>query len=207
MNIESLQKTITRYYVTKDQTKNEILRIESEIKALKHDQLVLEQVVTLFRHLIKREVYDHAERFSEIVEQGMRAIFHDQELGFRFDVEEKRGKVSIQCVTTSQEGHEGDPLKAFGGGVASIQSLILRVLVLKRKKLAPYLFLDESLAALSEEYVQQAALFLKEVCKRFEVNILLITHNKTFQEYADHVYRVVPKVEGEETYTEIEKVR
>lgn len=189
--LAAIEQTLQRYDLAKSHAHKEVKRFEADIERIHQEELVLDQVSTLFRYLMKKEIYEHAERFSGVVTQGMETIFQDQNLSFRVEVEEKRGKVSVKFVTMEGD-HEGDPLKAFGGGVAAIQSLILRLMVLKRQNLAPYLFMDESLAALSEEYVPVAAVFLKELCKRFGVNLLLITHNKAFQEYADHAYVAVP---------------
>lgn len=201
-DLDSLQLTMQRYDLAKSQAMREVHRYDGELQRLRSEEMVMDQVSTLFRYLMRKEIYEHAERFSDIVTQGLMTIFHDQNLSFRVEVEEKRGKVSVKFLTM-ESNHEGDPLKAFGGGVAAIESLLLRLMVLKRQGLAPYLFLDESLAALSEEYVPVAAMFLKELCKRFGVNLLLITHNKAFQEYADHVYLAVP----EEDHTTIQHVR
>ena len=190
--ISCLQDFVLRYDMDRDYADRDVLRYSGELDRLHKDELILEQVTTLFKFLLKKEIYEHADRFSSVISQGLMTIFHDQNLSFRVEVEEKRGKVAVKFVTM-EDGHEGDPLKAFGGGVAAIQSLILRLMVLKRQGLAPYLFLDESLAALSEEYVPVAAVFLRELCRRFEVNLLLITHNKAYQDYADHIYVAVPQ--------------
>lgn len=200
--LENLNHLIQKYELSHSQAMREVQRVDKELARLRAEELVMEQVSTLFRYLMKKEIYEHAERFSDVITQGLVTIFHDQHLSFRVEVEEKRGKVSVKFLTMESD-HEGDPLKAFGGGVAAIESLLLRLMVLKRQGLAPYLFLDESLAALSEEYVPVAAMFLKEICKRFGVNLLLITHNKAFQDYADHVYVAVP----ESDHTTIQHVR
>lgn len=168
---------------------------ESEIDEAREDIMVLAQVEELYKHLLDKYVHRYAESFSEIVTEGLQSIFYDQDLEFDVVVDQKHGKVWVDFETV-QQGHRGQSLESFGGGVSSVQSLLLRLLVLLKKKLARYLILDESLGALSEEYVENAGQFIKKMCRELDVNVLLITHNKAFLEHADNSYEADLDAEG-----------
>lgn len=161
---------------------------ENEVERLREEIMILEKVEELYKFVLDKYVNRYAESFSALVTEGMQAIFYDQDISFEVQVGQKHGKVWLDFVTAQGE-HRGMSLESFGGGVASVQSLLLRLLVLLKKDLARYLILDESLAALSEEYVGNAGQFIKKMCEKLGVNVLLITHNKAFLEYADHAYQ------------------
>jgi ABC-type lipoprotein export system ATPase subunit len=52
------------------------------------------------------------------------------------------------------------------------------------------LFLDESLPAFDERYVLNMAAFLKTLCRKMGVDILLVTHNPALVDAADRAYRI-----------------
>jgi ABC-type molybdenum transport system ATPase subunit/photorepair protein PhrA len=161
--------------------------LQSKISHMEEEIQILGKVSDLFKHLIERYVNEYAESFSELVTEGLQAIFFDQDLKFHIDVEQKRGKISINFVLT-QDGIAGDPLTSFGGGVASVISLLLRILMILKTNSPRYLILDESMAALSDVYVQGCAEFLKKLCADLDVRVLLVTHNPAFLEFADQAY-------------------
>ena len=117
---------------------------QQEIARLGSEDILLEKVGELFKHLINKYVYEYAESFSQIVTEGLQTIYHDQDVRFDIEVEQKRGKVSAAFVL-EQNGFRASPLTSFGGGVSAVISLLLRILVLLKSDLARYLILDESL--------------------------------------------------------------
>lgn len=198
MDSERLEKIEGRASELK--TRKEMLEereetLETKIEEHKKEIALQEKIEELFKHLLNKMVYRYAESFSEVTTEGLQKIFADQELSFRVDVEQRYGKIALDFVTVDG-GIEGDTLESFGGGPASVESLILRILVLLRAGLARYLFLDESLASLSEQYVPRCGEFLQQMCERMDVDILLITHNQSFLDYADTAYEATLSDEG-----------
>ena len=160
---------------------------QQEIARLGSEDILLEKVGELFKHLINKYVYEYAESFSQIVTEGLQTIYHDQDVRFDIEVEQKRGKVSAAFVL-EQNGFRASPLTSFGGGVSAVISLLLRILVLLKSDLARYLILDESLAALSEHYVEGCGDFLRKLCSELGIHVLLVTHNADFIEQSDNAY-------------------
>ena len=68
-------------------------------------------------------------------------------------------------------------------------SLILRILVMRRLKKWPLLLLDETLAAVSDEYVDQTGAFLQQLAEKVKLDILLVTHKAAFLDHAVIGYR------------------
>lgn len=88
-------------------------------------------------------------------------------------------------------------MDSFGGGPASIASLILRILTVMRLKLWPLLLLDETLAAVSADYVDQTGLFLERLTQKMGVDVLLVTHKPAFLDHANVTYQCA-EVMGED---------
>ena len=89
-----------------------------------------------------------------------------------------------------------EALDAFGGSVAQIESLILRVLAVKQLKLYPFMALDESLNAVSSEYVPNTSKLLNEITKQLGIKILVVTHDPEMLQCANRVYKAKDSANG-----------
>jgi len=180
-------------------------QLEDEIAESVEKARILVKVEELFKFLLDKYVHRYAESFSEIVTEGLQAIFYDQDIEFEIVVGQKNGKVWIDFETV-QDGVRGQALQSFGGGVSSVESLLLRLLVLLKTGLAKYLILDESLAALSEEYVDEAGQFIRRMSEELGINVLLITHNKAFLDHAHTAYQADQESAGERERLTLKKM-
>lgn len=180
--------------------------IEEEISELQQEILLLKKVEELFKFLLDEYVHKYAESFSRIVTKGLQTIFHDQDLEFDVNVTQRRKKVHVEFDTV-EGNRRGQALESFGGGVATVESLLLRILVILKTGLSRYLILDESLASLSEEYIETMSNFLRKLCNQLDMNILLITHNRTFVEYSDTSYKASENGDGDDGRLVLKKVK
>lgn len=162
----------------------------------------LDRVAVLFRTLLDREITAGVEALQKLQGEGLRAVFSDQEISVRAEVEVVRGKVSVSLVTAqrneSGELVEGSSLEGFGGAVSTVQSVLLRLSLIFRRGLRPILVMDESLPAFDDRYVHSMGAFLKALCGRVGVDLLLVTHNTALIEAADRAYRIRPGRGGSE---------
>ena len=71
-----------------------------------------------------------------------------------------------------------------------MQSILMRVTVIFRRNMRPLLLLDETLAAVANKYVDRAAKFLQTLCRRLDLDVLLITHDEALVSAADRAYYV-----------------
>lgn len=166
-------------------------KFKKQLREIRKDKKVLSQVEELFKFLLDKYVNKYAESISEVVTEGLESIFYDQELEFAIEVSQKHGKVWVEFLTT-EGAKTGSAIDSFGGGIASVESLLLRILILLKTGLARYLILDESLSSLSTEYIENCGNFVKRMCEELDVDVLLITHNQDFVEYADKAYKGKP---------------
>lgn len=164
-----------------------VTRIEGETQLLDH-------VAALLHVLIDGEITEGVKSIEALQSEGVRAVFSDQDIQVRAEVEVSRGKVNVSLITTQRKENgdiiEGLSLDGFGGAVSTVQSILLRLAIIFRRGLRPVLFLDETLPAFDDRYVHSMAAFLKTLCKRMGVDILLVTHNQTLVDAGDRAYRI-----------------
>jgi ABC-type thiamine transport system ATPase subunit len=123
----------------------------------------------------------------------LQTAFPEQKLACRLEASTKRGQqaIEVRLVHATTGGVVDAPiLEAFGGGPASVISFLLRLLVVRRTKLAPVLLLDEAFAFVSAEYVEGVAKLLRELADKLGLTIVLVTHQPVFLEVAHVAYRI-----------------
>lgn len=157
------------------------------------------KVEELFRALMDHLVVDQVRALESVVTDGLQTIFYDQDLHFESDIEAKYGKVSIDfMLRQGAPDHplviRGRPLETFGGGPSSVISFILRVLVLLKLKKLPFLVLDETLQAVSDEYCAATGKFLQALAKTMNLHFLLITHKPAYLDYSNSAYQAREEV-------------
>lgn len=204
--VRGLRATLSRIQGRRDACVRRLSDAEKEVLRLMIEEDVLDRVCNLFRVLIDREVVDNAQTAERLLSEGLKTIFDDLNLSVRTEVDVQRGKVSVDLYTVQTQPNgvttEAASTDAFGGSVSVVQSILLRVVVVMRRGLRPLLLLDESLAAVAEQYVPRVGLFLSELATRMGLDILVVTHNTTLVEAADKAYRI-RKDTGEAVFTEV----
>lgn len=135
-----------------------------------------------------------------LVTRGLQAVFRER-LEFKMEFKVLRGQPEVSFSVVSyvdDEPVEMDIPNSFGGGLAVVCAVLLRVIVLRylvaHGKVEPILILDEPLAALSPNYDERdaeslrtnMAEFLHVVSAELGVQIVLVTHEPDYGEYADN---------------------
>ena len=166
----------------------------TSVSRIEEETQLLDRVNAILQSLIDGELTEGVKAIESLQSEGVRAVFNDQEIRVRADVEVSRGKVNVSLVTSQRKENgdliEGVSLDGFGGAVSTVQSILLRLAIIFRRGLRPVLFLDETLPAFDDRYVHNMAAFLKTLCKRTGVDILLVTHNPALVDAGDWAYRI-----------------
>jgi DNA repair exonuclease SbcCD ATPase subunit len=162
-----------------------------EVSGLEAEELILEKTKAVFKHLIDSLVLEGAKKVENLLTYGLATVFEDQKLAVKVDLSEKRGlmqmEISLKDLST---GVEAPILGSFGGGPVAVVSFLLRVLSLLNLKLHKLLILDEAFSFVSENYVPQLAKLVSALCQKSNLDVLLVTHQRAFLEYADRAYQV-----------------
>ncbi len=145
---------------------------------------------------VGEERQDRAQRQIELlVTQGLQTIFDDS-LSFHLisGVRNKNPTIDFIVRSTLEDGTtvDTDVMTARGGGLAAVVGFLLRlvILLLSRHRQDTVLFLDETFAHVSAEYLPRLIEFLKDLVAKTGVQIVMVTHEESFQEAADIVYHI-----------------
>lgn len=209
--VKSLGRRAAKAEALRDHLLVERGRMEGEIATLGQDIEKLLKVEELFRSLMDHLVVNQVRTLESVVTDGLQTIFHDQDLRLESDIEPKYNKVSIDFHLRQGKANDplsirGKPLESFGGGATSVVALILRVLTLLKLKRLPFLVLDETLLAVSDEYIAPTAKFLNALASSMDLHFLLITHKTAYCDYSDVAYQGREEVGDGERMLRIKKV-
>lgn len=189
---QALNRQAVRIQTTRDQLQTDLAARRLEVQRLTSQIDRLIKAGELLRLLMDKLVLDQVKTIEGIVTEGLRAIFFDQDLSFETEVSQKYNRISIDFFLRQGDqamAVRGPPLESFGGGPSSIASLILRLLALMRLKRAPILLLDETLAAVSDDYIDAAGQFLQKLATTTGIDLLLVTHKQAFLDHATMAYQ------------------
>jgi DNA repair exonuclease SbcCD ATPase subunit len=197
LRLEAVSKTATELQTLRRRLQQDLDTRSKEVEVLTVRLDTLTKVGELFRALMDRLVMDHVRSIEGVVTEGLRSIFWDMDLTFEAEVSQRYNKIAIDFFIRQDDQKmsiRANPLDAFGGGPTSIASLILKVLAMRRLNKWPLLVLDETLAAVSNEYIELTSQFLRELASKTGISILLITHKPAFLDHANIGYQASPAI-------------
>lgn len=188
----ALNETAVRLQAVRDRLTEDLAARRQEVGQLTTRIEKLGKVGELLRALMDKLVLDQVRTIEGVVTEGLRAIFPDLALAFEAEVGTKYNKIAIDFFIrqgVDEAAVRGSPMESFGGGPTSVSSLILRLLALLRLKRFPLLLLDETLAAVSDEYIDDAGAFLRKLAASTGIDILLVTHKAAFLDHAQNAFQ------------------
>lgn len=201
--LEKVRSDLSRVQALRDESIRRLKEVEARVGFLEVESEILQKVGDLYRLLIDQEVVDNARTAEDLLTEGLQAVFDDLDLSVRAAVDVQRGKVSVDLLTVQKQRDgsitEGSSTEAYGGSVSTVQSVLLRIVVLTRRGLRPLLLLDESLGAVAEDYVPRVGQFLGLLSERLGLDILAVSHNPVLVEAAKTAYRI--RKEGADSAT------
>jgi hypothetical protein len=191
VSVRSLMDEIVGMRARLDEVREEmddlIAAVESGMLSREQNEqalVVLQGLETAFTHSFEQAV-------GSIITRGL-TLVRGEPWKFRI-VHKLRGDVSaVDFRVTDPSGHETDVLTSHGEGLANLIDFLLRVLVIlnSRPPMRRFLWLDESFAAVSDEYIPATAELLRQFVTTLGLQIVLTTHNRAFTDVADIVHLV-----------------
>jgi len=162
--------------------------VVAEMASVKEEIDLLTKGSAVLKHLLDIMVKDEIEKMASLVTYGIKTIFEGQNLSFLPVITKKADRMHVELKTVN-DGVEGE-FDSYGGSVAVIESFLLRVLCILKKKYARLLLLDETFRTVGAEYIANTSRLISELSKKLGMDVLLVTHQDGFRDNADHVYRV-----------------
>lgn len=167
--------------------------LSTEVSSLGELVEELDRVTILLNSLGEERQLKAQSNIEELVSRGLRMIFDDT-LSFHI-VQSIKGKTAavdfVVRTTLGTQVIETSVMDARGGGLAAVIGYLLRLVVMlmgRDPRDSSIMVLDETFAHVSAEYLEPLGQFLREVVDRTGVQIILVTHQPEFAQYADRVY-------------------
>jgi hypothetical protein len=186
MNFEELKTKIDKMDGFYQALKNQEENLNKEIIKLKSSMDLLNKASIVIKHLLDTMVKEEINKMAGLITYGLKAIFEDQNLSFKPVISKKNDRINIELKTVNN-GLEGE-FGSYGGSVAVIESFLLRIICMLRMNLARLILLDETFGAIGHEYIQNTSKLVSELSSKLNLDVLLVTHQPEFKNYANIVY-------------------
>lgn len=168
----------------------ELAASEIQLSEVRGESSDYSKCISLFQEWVSKIIDQNVNGISDLVSSGLSSVIDDQNIQFKITQELKNNKPIFKVLAVNG-GRECDPVEGTGGGVASLISTIIRFTLTAKFGLSRLILLDETLSSLSNAYVPAAAAFLRELCKEFDIDILMVTHNSDFINESDTSYEAI----------------
>lgn len=172
-------------------------RAQEELRQYRNEVNTFDRAAAVLTSIGEKRQESVQYQIETLVTKGLQSIFSD-DLSFHVVSSiTSKGKVPVVDFivrTTLSDGKTIDTpvMDARGGGLAVVVGFLLRlvVLLLSKDKYAQVLFLDETFAMVSKEYLPKVASFLRELVDKTDLQLIVVTHSEELTENADLVYRL-----------------
>lgn len=144
----------------------------------------IERTANQQRSIIKDKV-------ESVITDALKEIY-GQQYSINFDYSMKRNKTSVDIYLTKHT-ELGDIVRkqgGFGGGVSDVISLPLKLLVLLALQNNDKILIADEPGKHMDERVDKFGYFLKDVCDKLGIQLIVLTHHNCLSEFSDSVYQV-----------------
>ena len=193
---QTLTNRIAAFYGVATQAKQQVsyeeqslARLHAKIAQIEHDKTQLVLAVGLIDRATQIISANGIGKIENIVSGGLQMVFGDKSMGLILNKKEGARGSSYELLLR-QGDFIGKPMDSFGGGVVNVMAFLLRVIMIKRFKLAKFLAVDESFNNVSENNLPLVSEMLQKLCRDHGYTILAVTHQPVLAQAADRVYRI-----------------
>lgn len=166
-----------------------ISRLTARIEVLESEKKELVKAVGTIDRCVQIVSSNGIGKIEGIVSDGLRRVFGNDQLGL-FIEKKDTARGNTYRLLVRKGDTVGNPMDSFGGGVQNVVAFLLRIILIKRFKLAPFIALDEQFSNVSTEYQPKVSEMLKVLAQK-GFTIFAISHQPTITSAADIIYEVV----------------
>lgn len=168
-----------------DELNNRLVDMSRKLEIAQEGLQFLENVANSRRGSMKQKI-------ESVVSEALRLIYgKNYGVELVYDVKNNRSSLDIKLVRETKSGKVSRSMGGFGGGVADAISVPLRLLVVLGSNQTDWVtVLDEPYKHIDVERVELAATFLKDICEKLNMQVLLLSHHECMRESADKVYEL-----------------
>jgi len=195
MESSELRKRLDNLVARREILREQVSKKKEKEEVLREDVIINTKAGEVLTKLVESILDKNVRLVEKLVTFGLKEVFFpDKNLSLKLEQTEKRGHINLEPITSDLDHKvEGPVQKSFGGGVVQVQSFLFLIMYKVLLKSSPLLFLDESFSNVSEEYQPRVGELMSALCKRFNMIIVLVTHNQSILEHADVIYEAKDK--------------
>jgi DNA repair exonuclease SbcCD ATPase subunit len=166
-----------------------LARLSTRIRQLEEEKAQLVKAVGTLDRCVQLVSANGIGKIEGIVSDGLRTVFQNNQISLLIEKKETARGNSYRLLVKKGET-VGNPMDSFGGGVQNVVAFLLRIILIKRFKLAKFVALDEQFSNVSPEYQPKVSEMLKTLAQ-LGFTIFAISHQPTITSAADTIYEVV----------------
>lgn len=188
-SVKLIDNRIDLYSLKKENLIKSINLISSDINVLNEQKMLIESAKQYYLKVIDKIYMNSIYEMENFVNYVLSYVFYDESYRIKLDISNRYNKSITFYLIDDKRGLELPLRKGNGKGIKAVVSFILLTYYLMRMK-SPYLFLDESFVNISAGYVNRFFAYVKELCHKHNMCVVLITHDPRFLDFADITYDV-----------------
>lgn len=182
-----IKKEVENKYIEKEINENKIklLSFGQELELGQKALQFLEDLANTRRGSLKNQI-------EEIITSALNLVYgNEYKVELIYDIKNNRSCVDIELVKTTSEYEVRRLMNGFGGGVSDTISVPLRLLVLlASREVDKICILDECYKHMDLERIEYVMGFLRDICRKLEIQIIMCSHHEAAFEAADCIYHV-----------------
>ena len=186
--INQLKSIVEKNTFLKDSLENKREKIQQDIKKINDDSKILLELKE-FLLIVSANYRDQlCKLFTSLVTEALSSIF-EKDIRFQIKLYSYRNEPAID-VSVIENNLEIDPQKSCGGGLNDIISLVIKIIFIHLKKSSKIIILDEPLKFLSRDYIEQSSNFIRDISKRLNIQIILVSHKPDLEISCDKLINI-----------------
>ena len=202
MIIENLKTKFdnAKKIITKKQAENEVIKshIQENIDAiieLTKELEVGQEALQFVEDVANSRRGTMSNQIESIITEALQSIYGlEYSVELVYNVKNNRSHLDIIVVKDTENGKIKRDISGFGGGVADTVSMPLRLLVLLAcKQTDKICLLDECFKHMDDHRIEFVAEFLKKICDKLGIQIIMCSHHELLKEAANNAYMISDK--------------
>ena len=152
-----------------------------------------EESIDYMKKLIDILSRKHIAHLETLLNSAVQSIFYDKDYHIEFEISEYRNNnnLTIYLIETLEDGSEiKTDIKNNGFGLKSVIGLILQVYFIMYHNQSRILIMDESLSAISTNYIEYVRELIISLTKEYGFIFILVNHDPRWNDLADRVYEM-----------------
>ena len=186
--ISQLKSIVEKNTFLKDSLEDKRKKIQQDIEKINDDTKILLELKEFLLSVSASYRDQLCNLFASLVTEALSSIF-EKDIRFKINLYSYRNEPAID-ISVIEDELEIDPQKSCGGGLNDIISFVIKIIFIHLKKSSKIIILDEPLKFLSRDYIEQSSNFIRDVSKRMNMQIILVSHKPDLEISCDKLINI-----------------